>query len=1255
VNSSGYVQFANANCFTYSNPRPSGTAWSATGTVTWNSSGGIADPIGGTNAQSFSLGTTGSAIFNTAGTIVVSGITHTFSVWLRAASGTTGARIGSANTGAVLTVALTETWQRFSCQYVTNGANDGGAVYSQTGTASTTMYVWGAQVQPGSIAGDLIQTSGTQNYSTPRFDYSPTNIGEPRGLLIEGQATNILKSSEEFSIALGYADAAILSRTTGTSPSNGTAVGFYPTLVNDYHRLSSIYQVGLSGAYTVSIWVKRLNSNYRAGINANTIFAAAAIFDLNGAGSVVALSGAATNKAATITRYPNDWYRLTVTGTFVTDSVVFCFMDSSTSTDATGGSFNPVTGSQGMLMWGFQIEAGSGASSYIPTGASGVMRTLDTCYMSGISSWFNESAGTVISNITYNGLATDNSGIELSVGTGISATNRIGIRKGYVDYYSGGVNSAELYPTITSGNVRIGSAYSLNDFAICSNGGDMKTDVTGAVPVGLNTLKLYADSGTSGLVINGLVKSIKYFPTRLSNSQLQQITNPTYVAPTLDLDFVPMTTGADLINKGITFTRLSNATFINSSGYIELAASNEMTYSQGQDSETFWNRYGTGVVRTAGQTDPNGGTSAVKLVYTATAGDAVISRSVPTSIGLSYTISMWMRADSGTLTNVRFARASTPTGAFFPTLTTTWQRVSMSFTASGANDGIEIRVLTAGSPQTATFHVYGAQLEAGSTVRTYQPALGAVAYYSPRFDNNILTSRTNLILQSNNFTIAAGTPWAQKDATHSVTLTTDTAPPGFSGTATKITALNSDAGITQALSVPAISGKTARISFYAKSNAVTEQTCFLQQSSSLLSTVTIPTTWTRIDLSAGANAITEITLKGFIDPLDISIYGMQVEYVTSGGATDYIPTTTASVTVNTTEPKGLLIEGATTNLCTYSNDFNNANWTRDGVANGALDPVVTPLYPSTGPDGALTVTRIVFDKINGASGVNGIFSRIRRTILSVPSNTYTMSVWMKANIANGAAGIQNVGLRMGSSAGVNCVVTTTWQRFTHTFAVTDGSAEFQIMLWDNITGPPVNSETADILVYGAQTELGFGASSYIPTGSTSTVLRVADHCTIPTSSFISGNPYPQTLFVDCIPNTPSGAYLDILRVFDRTVNSAFSYGNQIYYYNPPTMTASRKIAASTNTERSFATGLAYGTRHKFALSIDSSSFSGSYDGVTSTGVATAPTALPTVATHLGIGCTGDSAPNAVMFGTIRQIKFYPSALSQSQINTLTTL
>jgi hypothetical protein len=345
---------------------------------------------------------------------------------------------------------------------------------------------------------------------------------------------------------------------------------------------------------------------------------------------------------------------------------------------------------------------------------------------------------------------------------------------------------------------------------------------------------------------------------------------------------------------------------------------------------------------------------------------------------------------------------------------------------------------------------------------------------------------------------------------------------------------------------------------------------------------------------------------------------------------DYSPT-------NIGEPRGLLVEGVGINLTTYSEDFANANWTKDN--SGGLPPVVTTVT-ATNPANGATVNQIVFDK------TGGVFSRIGRTSTGTASTPYTMSVWMRT-----VSGSANVGLRIGADpAGFNCAVTTTWKRFQYTYTLSSTDSSAQIMLWDNIIG---NSETATVYVWGCQLELGSGASSYIPTGA-SQVTRNADHCTIPTASFIPSNPYPQTLFVDCIPNTPSGAFLDIVRVFDRT-GGTFSYGNQIYYYTASTMTVTRKISASTNSERNLASGLAYGTRHKFALSIDASSFSGSYDGVTSLGVATAPTALPTVATHLGIGCTGDSAPSAVMFGTIRQIKFYPTALSQSAINTLTTL
>jgi hypothetical protein len=223
--------------------------------------------------------------------------------------------------------------------------------------------------------------------------------------------------------------------------------------------------------------------------------------------------------------------------------------------------------------------------------------------------------------------------------------------------------------------------------------------------------------------------------------------------------------------------------------------------------------------------------------------------------------------------------------------------------------------------------------------------------------------------------------------------------------------------------------------------------------------------------------------------------------------------------------------------------------------------------------------------------------------------------------------------------------------FTVTVGATAGTGTLRVGI-GTATGTTVSAD-ASVRFSHVQVESGSGASSYILTGA-SQGSRNADHCTMPTSSFITGTLYPQTLFVDCIPATPSSGSLNLVRLFDRTVGTTFSHGNEIYYYTAATMSVNRKVTASTNTDRSLVTALTYNTRHKFATSIDSSAFLGSYDGSTATG-ATTPAALPTVATHLGVGCNGNATAASVMFGTIRQIKFWPSALSQSAINALTTL
>jgi hypothetical protein len=358
---------------------------------------------------------------------------------------------------------------------------------------------------------------------------------------------------------------------------------------------------------------------------------------------------------------------------------------------------------------------------------------------------------------------------------------------------------------------------------------------------------------------------------------------------------------------------------------------------------------------------------------------------------------------------------------------------------------------------------------------------------------------------------------------------------------------------------------------------------------------------------------------------------------------DHDPTTLA--------PKGLLIEGQSVNLALRSDDFNTTvvdgtSWNASGYTAGTLS--------TTLPDGTTGNAR----RLTIASGSGSFRSS---TITVTASTAYTFSFWARNNggsqarfrVWNVTAGSSIVDYTQSANNYVSQIggannTSSTWVRVSVPFTTPAGCTAIYVYPCSSDSG------TVDLLVWGAQLETGSGASSYIPTGA-STATRNPDYCVLPTSSFITGNPYPNTLFVDCIPATANTGFPDLARLFDRTAGGTFAYGSEIYYYTAATMSVNRKVSASTNADRTLVTGLAYNTRHKFATAIDSTSFIGSRDGVTDSGATTAPAALASVVTHLGIGCNGDSSPANVMNGWMRQIKFWPTALPQATLNSITTL
>jgi hypothetical protein len=197
------------------------------------------------------------------------------------------------------------------------------------------------------------------------------------------------------------------------------------------------------------------------------------------------------------------------------------------------------------------------------------------------------------------------------------------------------------------------------------------------------------------------------------------------------------------------------------------------------------------------------------------------------------------------------------------------------------------------------------------------------------------------------------------------------------------------------------------------------------------------------------------------------------------------------------EADGALIEGARTNILTYSESLQTIGGGAWGISSAGTgtNPVVTG-NNGVAPDGSSTAERIVFDKGAGTTaGDYSVFFHTEQSGLAVPHKV-SMSVWLKSN--TGAS--YDILFRDGYG-GFSTVVTVTgsWTRFTgSSAAVSQTGAEFDLLL----QGGASTSDNADILAWGAQVEIAASPSSYMGPTAAGTMSRNLDDLTIPQSGNI---------------------------------------------------------------------------------------------------------------------------------------------------------
>lgn len=244
------------------------------------------------------------------------------------------------------------------------------------------------------------------------------------------------------------------------------------------------------------------------------------------------------------------------------------------------------------------------------------------------------------------------------------------------------------------------------------------------------------------------------------------------VAPSLNLNFL-----TKKLDPRVTFSRGSTATYYNGKTSV-IAEQNLLKYSN-DFSNGIWLNGGGTVTRTAGTTDPFGGTSAYTLSFPANL--VYTSQAVTWSIvsGTLFTASIWVRNASSGL-NLRIFRDGSgtveSTSVSIP-VSSSWQKISISYTFVNTQTGVRFDILNYTGGSGASVEVYGAQLENRSftgayipttttAAVTYIPVLQTAAINQPRFDHDPITgeckgllveeSRTNLFQQSATFSVS---PW----------------------------------------------------------------------------------------------------------------------------------------------------------------------------------------------------------------------------------------------------------------------------------------------------------------------------------------------------------------------------------------------------------------------------------------------------------------------------------------------------------------
>jgi hypothetical protein len=381
----------------------------------------------------------------------------------------------------------------------------------------------------------VLQTAATD---VPRFDHNPTT-GESLGLLVEEERTNSFAWSNSATQGETWNNVGTqLNLASGQSDPAGGTAGIRATDANSVSAGTTLQRTSLanltaSTTISYSVWLKPIdcpNDVIRLNVFANTTTDAInAAFSVSGTAITAVTTsadGTGAVSGASFEVFPNGWYRCQLTG--VPSTVTMADVRARVNL----GSYQRAAGTDRFDWYGAQFESDAFATSYIPTSGIAATRNADLASITGsaFSSWYRQDEGTVFADckvILDNGsnqfIYSISDGaigdeIRLFKGSGNSS-----ITNGIEDSV-GGTTSNIFGNTNSPFGQSFKTAHAFaNNYASRAVGG-LASEVDNSVTVpAVNQIRIGARmNGT--FYSNFYLSRLTYWPQRLANSTLQQIT-----------------------------------------------------------------------------------------------------------------------------------------------------------------------------------------------------------------------------------------------------------------------------------------------------------------------------------------------------------------------------------------------------------------------------------------------------------------------------------------------------------------------------------------------------------------------------------------------------------------------------------------------------------------------------------------------------------------------------------------------------------